>query len=65
MQAKVAASTASITLDPSSGLVGVSVTVSGSGFADSSAITATFGGSSIAWLYYFGYFCVVICYCFW
>jgi hypothetical protein len=36
-----------ITLNPTSGQVGDSVSISGSGFAASSAITATFGGSAV------------------
>ena len=38
----------SISLSPTSGVVGTVVTISGSGFADSSAITAKFNGSSIS-----------------
>jgi hypothetical protein len=38
---------ASISLSPATGPVGTSVTVSGQGFAASSAITATFGGSAV------------------
>ena len=46
MQAK-AQSDPTISLSPISGAVGSTVTVSGSGFAASSAITATFGGSPV------------------
>jgi hypothetical protein len=40
-------SSASISLSPTSGAIGTSVTISGSGFADSSALTATFNGSMV------------------
>ena len=37
----------SISLNPACGLVGASVAISGAGFADSSALTATFAGTQI------------------